>query len=140
MTARTLIRLSMGMQTLFLVGHGLGSLVATTRDATEASVFTAMQAYTFPIMGVTRTHWDFYQGLNHYLTAAIIVFLALHVVAQRLLVRAPAETRGLLLTLAFGQVLFAGLSWTYFFPAPGVMTTVSAVCLVWAALHARTSD
>jgi len=41
-------------------------------------VFAAMQSYRFPIMGVTRSHWDFYQGLNHYLSAALVALIAVH--------------------------------------------------------------
>lgn len=132
-----LLRLSMLMLTLFLLGHGLGSMNTTMRDAREASVFETMQAYTFDIMGVTRSHWDFYQGLNHYLTAALLSFIAMHLVALRLATQAPTEARALVWALALSQALFAALSWTYFFPAPAVMTTVAALSLSVAAVKLR---
>lgn len=137
MTPRLLLRISTGMLTLFLLGHALGSMAATSRDAAESAVFAAMQGYHFDIMGVTRSHWDFYQGLNHYLTAALVVFLLLLVITTRLADRSPAEARPLVWALTVGQALFAALSWMYFFPAPAVMTTVATVCLGSAALRLR---
>jgi len=137
MTPRLLLRLSTGLLVVFLIGHGLGSLASATRDASEASVFAAMQSYRFPIMGVTRSHWDFYQGLNHYLSAALVALIAVHLVTLRLADRSPADARALTTVLAVSQVLFSVLSWTYFFPAPAVMTTLSAVCLAYAAARLR---
>jgi len=137
MTPRLLLRLSTGLLVLFLAGHAAGSLAAGARDATETSVFTAMQGYTFNVMGVTRSHWDFYQGLNHYLTAALITFLIFLVLTTRLAERSPREARPLVWALALGQALFAALSWMYFFPAPAVMTTLAAVFLGWAASRLR---
>lgn len=137
MSARLLLRISTGSLVLFLIGHGLGSLVSTTRDASEASVFAAMQSYTFPIMGVTRTHWDFYQGLNHLLTAALVALIGLHVVTWRLVDRSPADGRALTGVLWMSQALFALLCWAYFFPAPAVMTTVSAACLGLALVRLK---
>jgi hypothetical protein len=133
MTPRLLLRLSTGLLTLFLIGHSLGSMAGTSRGAAEDAVVSAMQGYTFDIMGVTRTHWDFYQGLNHYLTAALIVFLLLLLITTRLADRSPHEARPLIWVLAAGQALFAVLSWVFFFPAPAVMTTLAAVFLGWAA-------
>jgi hypothetical protein len=137
MTPRLLLRLSTGLLTLFLIGHGLGSIAGTSRGAAEAAVVSSMQGYTFDIMGVTRSHWDFYQGLNHYLTAALIVFLLLLVITTRLAERSPGDARPLVWALAVGQALFAVLSWVYFFPAPAVMTTLAAVLLAWAASRLR---
>jgi hypothetical protein len=137
MTPRLLLRISTGFLVLFLIGHGLGSLAGTIRDTGEASVFAAMKGYTFPIMGVTRSHWDFYQGLNHYLSAALVALIALHVVAVQLVERSPNDGRALVGVLLLSQVLFAALSWVYFFPAPAVMTTISAVCLAWAWVRVK---
>jgi len=137
MNPRHLLQVSTGLMSFFLVAHTLGAM-AGPRDATEASLFAAMQGYRFDIMGVSRTHWDFYQGLNWYLSAALAVFVAVHINTLGLMARHPSDaSRPLLLSLAFGQVLFAVVSWQYFFPAPLVMTTLSAACLLLAARQLR---
>jgi cell division protein FtsW (lipid II flippase) len=137
MNPRRLLQVSTGLMGFFLIAHTLGAM-AGPRDAAEASMFAAMQGYRFDIMGVNRTHWDFYQGLNWYLSAALVVFVALHINTLGLMARQPsAAARPLLLSMALGLVLFAVVSWRYFFPAPLVMTTLSAACLLLAARQLR---
>lgn len=137
MTPRLLLRLSTGLLILFFTGHALGSLAAPSRGAAEDAVVASMQGYHFDIMGVTRSHWDFYQGLNHYLTAALVVFILMLVITTRLADRSPTDARPLVWALAMGQGLFAALSWMYFFPAPAVMTTLATVLLGSAASRLR---
>ena len=127
-----LLRIALVMLVLFLVGHTIGALSEASRGPEEAAVFTAMQTYRFDIMGVTRTHADFYQGLGLYLSAALAIFVWLTAVISGVARRDPATARPMVIAMAVGMTGMAALSWVYFFPAPAVMSTVAAVCFAGA--------
>ena len=59
---------------IFTLGHTLGTAAPkVTRGEREATLFTAMQSYRFPIMGFDRSYWDFYRGLA--ITISVLMLL-----------------------------------------------------------------
>lgn len=132
-----LLRIATGSLVLFLIGHTLGTVGGTTRGPEEAAVVATMQNYHFDVMGVTRTHWDFYYGLGLYLSAALALSIGITLLVTGLARTHPAAARPFAGALSVGMVLFAVLSWWWFFPAPAVLTTVAAISFGGAAMRLR---
>lgn len=122
---------------VFLLGHTLGTISSSSRGPEEAALMAALRGYQFDVMGVTRTHGDFYFGLGLSLSAALVGFIWLTHSATRLAATQPAAARPFVYALATACGLLACLSWTYFFPAPAVMTTLATACFAWAAAQLR---
>jgi hypothetical protein len=113
---------------LFALGHTLGtSSPQVQRGPAEAAVFRAMQSYRFPIMGFTRSYWDFYRGLA--ITAGILMF-ALAAIAWQLAGIAQRHGREALLiagTLLLGCVGMLIVGFEFLFAIPIVFSAVTVL-------------
>ncbi len=59
------LRVAAVLQALGTAFHTLATARGTaSRGPREQAVFDAMQAFHFDLMGVSRSHWDFYRGLR----------------------------------------------------------------------------
>jgi hypothetical protein len=123
---------------LFTLGHTLGTVAPrVTRGASEAAVFAAMQGFRFPVMGFTRSYWDFYRGFA--ITISILQ-LSLAVVAWQTATLAARDPRAAM-PLA-GTVLAACLGLTimscaFFFGAPIAMAAAASGCAAVALWYLR---
>lgn len=62
---------------IFTLGHTLGTLPKIKFGQQEIDVVNAMQSFRFPIMGFTRSYWEFYRGFSitiSVLLAALMLF------------------------------------------------------------------
>lgn len=89
-----------------------------------------MKSTEFPVMGVTRTFWDFYQGMG----LAVSVFLTFEAVIfwqLASIVRSGGykSIRPLLVTFVAGYLALAVVSYERFFIAPVVTEILIAICL-----------
>jgi len=118
------------LQAFFAFGHTAGGIPRkATRGPQEQSIFDAMQAFRFDVMGTTRTHWDFYQGFGLIIS---VNFAILAVLMWQLggFSRTDCEgARPLILTLLLSEILIAVLSWRYFFLGPEVTSILVTLCL-----------
>lgn len=129
------IRLAQAATLLFAFAHTAGMLNTAYRDDHERAAIEGLQAYVFPIMGVERSHHDFYQGMGYSLSLflALCAFL-LHQIVP-LMAREPAASKSLLggMSLAFAAMTVLSIRW--FFPAPIILSAVTALSLAYAALR-----
>ena len=78
---------------IFTLGHTLGTRHAITATPEESAVISGMQQYRVPVMGFTRSYWEFYRGFS--LTISVLL-AALMVIAWQvgtLSRRDPKEAR-----------------------------------------------
>jgi len=119
---------------VFALGHTLGtSSPQVRRGPAEAALFRAMQSYRFPIMGFTRSYWDFYRGLA--ITAGILMF-ALAAIAWQLsgiAQRHGREALPIALTLLLGCAGMLVVGFEFLFAIPIVFSAVT-VLLAGAAV------
>jgi hypothetical protein len=125
---------------LFALGHTLGTVAPhVTRGPQQAAVVEAMQTFRFPIMGFSRTYWDFYRGFAFVISVQLVVMT---IVAWQLSVLGKSNPRAALpmaVTLQIGCVGLAILSWMFFFGGP-IVTSVAAVICSTGAVARLSSD
>ncbi len=123
---------------LFALGHTLGtSAPQVQRGPAEAAVFRAMQSFRFPIMGFTRSYWDFYRGLA--ITVGILMF-ALAAIAWQLAGIAQRHGREALpiaLTLLLGCIGMLVVGFEFLFAIPIGFSALTVVCAVVAVFGLR---
>ena len=113
---------------IFTLGHTLGTIGAVTTTPEEAAVIAAMQGYRVPVMGFLRTYWEFYRGFS---ISISVLLAALTVIAWQvgtLSRRNAREALPLAMTVLLTCVANAIVSFSYFFAAPMVMSTLAVVC------------
>ncbi len=118
---------------LFAGTHTYGMYYPPTRRATVDTVTFAMRNVHFDVMGMNRTLWDFYFGFGMLLTVFLLfsAFLSWRLGS----LAASPSLRPLAWSFALCHVAVAALCWIYFFPAPAIVSSVVAVCLIGAALQ-----
>ena len=133
----TLLRIASILTFVHAVLHTLGGTFGTASPGPAQVAVMAMKTNQFPVMGVTRTYWDFYFGLN---LAVSIMLLVESVVFWQLGTLARAEAsrlRPLMLTFLLGYACLAAATSTHFFAAPAIVEVFIALCLGWAMLQSR---
>lgn len=128
MKSSTWLRIAAGLLLFFAVGHTFGTFSPPRPDD---PTIAAMHNYTFEIMGSHRTKWDFFFGLNLFLSANLLILVVLTWQLSNLARRGVA-VRPLIATLFAAAAIFAILGWTYFFIAPALTSTIAAVVLLIA--------
>jgi hypothetical protein len=141
-TARSWLRATAVVLALFALGHTLGTASPKVmRGAPEAALFAAMQSFQFPMMGFTRSYWDFYRGFAitiGMLQAALAVFAWQ---TGTLAARDPVGAKPFAFTVLATCIGFTVLSALFFFTVPIVMAGVAsltAAIAVWRLAGAGT--
>ena len=134
-SARSWLRATAVVLALFALGHTLGTASPKVmRGAPEAALFAAMQNFQFPVMGFTRSYWDFYRGFAitiGILQAALAVFAWQ---TGTLAARDPDGARPFALTVLAACIGLTIMSVLFFFTVPIVMagvTVLTAAVAVW---------
>ncbi len=131
MNPTLLYRIASVLLVLFAGTHTYGMFQPPSRRATIDTVTFAMKNFHFEVLGATRSMWDFYFGFGMLLTA-FLLFSAL--LSWQL---GSVSRNSSLPVIAWGfaacYAAVAVLCWIYFFPAPGIVSTMIAVCLMAAA-------
>ena len=143
MKAATWLRLLAGLLALFALGHTLGTAAPkVTHGAGEASVFAAMQDFSFPIMGFTRTYWELYRGFALVISLQLLVMMVIAWQLGTISVKNARQALPIAVTLQIGCLGLFVLSWMFFFTAPIVMaflavlfSTIAVVLMVRPALR-----
>lgn len=133
MKASLLYRICSVLLVLFAVGHTIGFLNVDPRWGAD-NVVNGMRSVGFQVQGFNRTYWDFFVGFGLFVSV-FLLFAA--VLAWRFGSMSPESLSAIPVerwSFAVCFVLIAGLSWKYFFLAPGVLSTLAALALVGAAL------
>ena len=115
---------------LFEAGHTSGFPWSDPKWGVDLG---SMRSTHFYIMGFSRTYWDFYVGFSLFVS----VFLVFAAVLAWHLGGLPAGMLALMQGPTWAPAIcFAAvkvLSWTYFFIAPVVFSTIISLCLIAAA-------
>ena len=132
MSASLLYRISSVLLVLFALGHTIGFRQVDPRWGAD-TVVNGMQSVRFEVQGFNRTYWDFFTGFGIFVSvfllfAAVLAWRFGSMSSERLSA-IPVERW----SFAVCFVLIAGLTWRYFFMAPGVLSTLAALGLVAAA-------
>jgi len=127
-----LYRIASVLLLLFAVGHTLGFRQINPNWGVD-SLIVLMRTIHFDVQGLSRSYWDFYTGFGlfgtvFFLFAAFLAWQLGGLPAQTL-----ARVRGIAWALALCFVAVTVLSWTYFFVAPVIFSSVVTICLVAAA-------
>ena len=131
MPAPVWLRIAAVLQGLGALGHTVASASRTAPE--ERAVYAAMRGFRVNLMGSSRSHWDFYQG---YIVATGVNFVILAVLfwqLSNLSRKDPALALPMVVTLLAGAIFSAFAGFNYFFPAPGFMSSLIALCLAAAA-------
>jgi hypothetical protein len=120
-----------------LLNSFAGLLSGTSKNQSEISVLNAMKALHFDAMGSLRTYWDFYFGFGLFLTVTLLLLAVLLWQLASLVKTEPATARPFIGVLCIAYLVFAMLSWLYFFIAPLVVEAVIALLLGLAYASSR---
>jgi len=134
------LRVAAGLQALGAVLHTIATTNPPSRGQAEETVFAAMQAFHFQIMGANRSHWDFYRGYELSITVVFAVLAVLIWQLSNLSRTEPRQAAPLVVTVLVAQILLGTIGWAYFFAGPGGMSILIAVCLAAAVFALRRSD
>ena len=111
------------------ITHTLGGVFGAPAPGAQQTAVDAMKTNLFPVMGVTRSLWEFYRGMGLgvtiFLTAEAIVFWLLGNLARE----SDADLRPVLAVFLVGYLAFAVNSLIYFFAPPIVVELLIAACL-----------
>ena len=118
----------------------MASFDSPSRGPGEEAVFNVMRAYHFNLMGLTRSHWDFYQGYELSTTVTFAILAVLMWQLSSLSRTAPEHARPLIPTILVYDIFTSIIGWEYFFAGPGIMSILIAVCLVAALFTLRRGD
>ena len=132
MRASLFYRISSVLLLLFAFGHTIGFRKADPRWGAD-KVVKGMQSVSFDVQSFNRTYWDFFTGFGLFVSV-FLVFAA--VLAWQFGSMPPERLSAIPVerwSFAMCFVLIAGLTWRYFFMAPGIFSTLVALGLVGAA-------
>lgn len=132
MTPRRLLRIA-AISLGFVAFANAISLAAPTLGGPDAeAALEALGTHSFPIMGFTRTHLDFYRGDAWYLSLGLLVVAILTWQFGTRSVDHPALVRPLLIPVAAFAAVSVVLCVLYFFTAPLLCSTVAAAAILRA--------
>lgn len=134
MTPAAFLKSASVVSGLLFLGHTLGMPWAPDRSPQGASVVAAMKAVRFPVMGVERGYWDFYEGFGLTVSLFLLAFTVLLWQAAAISSRSPAAARPIIATALAAFLGMAILEALYFFAAP-VILTLPVVALLVCALR-----
>jgi hypothetical protein len=130
--ASLLYRISSVLLVLFALGHTIGFRNVDPHWSAD-NVVNGMKGVSFDVQSAHRTYWDFFTGFGLFVSvfllfAAVLAWRLGWISAERLSAM-PVERW----SFALCFVLIAGLTWRYFFLAPGIFSTLVALGLVAGA-------
>ena len=101
------------------------------------AVIDAMKSDHFPVIGMSRSYWDFYFGFG-LIISVMQLFQAILLWQLGTLAKTGAgHLRPIIAVFCVSIVINAVLSWIYFFPIPFVMAVLIAICLALAFVSAK---
>jgi hypothetical protein len=123
------LRIAAVLTLIHAVLHTIGGVFGSPDPGPATAAVQAMTTNQFPLMGNTRSYWDFYRGfglaVTIFLTAEAVVFWQLASLAKT----EARRLRPILLTLLVAYATMAVNSYAYFFLGPALAEICIAVCL-----------
>ena len=133
------LRIASVLTFIHAVAHTVGGVFGKPEPGPQLAAVSAMKANTFPIMGATRSFWDFHMGMglaaSVSLTAEAILFWQLSSLAKT---DAP-RLRPILITFTVAYLAMSVVTWTYLFPPPSVTEILIALCFIGAIATSKSA-
>ncbi|HEY0794982.1 MAG TPA: hypothetical protein VGD64_04305 [Acidisarcina sp.] len=131
------LRIAAGLTLVHAVLHTIGGVFGKVDPGPASVAVAAMKENVFPLMGHTRSFWEFYRGLGLGVTITLsaesILFWQLASLAKT---DAP-RLRPIMATFVISYAVFAVNSYTYFFIGPVITEILIAACLGLAIATAK---
>ena len=126
-----LLRIASVVFALYTAGHSYGAMLKdpSTGGPAKQAVLAAMRAYHENLQGASRSYWDFYKGFGWLVSCALLLYAILCWQLATLARTQPAIARPLILTLFVISIPMTVLSYTNFFAAPAIFSTVTTLLL-----------
>jgi len=126
-----LLRITSVVFALYCAGHTYGAMYKDpkTGGPLKQAVLGAMQSYKETIQGQARSYWDFYRGFGFFATWSLILLAILCWQLSTLARTQPTIARPFILTLFAISIPLTVLTFTNFFLAPAIFSTVATVLL-----------
>ena len=128
------LRVAAVLTLIHAVLHTIGGVFGAVPPGPATVAVTAMKENTFDAFGQLRSFWMFYRGMG--LAATISLTLEAVVLWQlaSLAKTEGARLRPIVLAFAVSFLVFAAVSWEYFFMGPVITELLIAACLVVAVV------
>jgi hypothetical protein len=117
--------------------HTIGGVFGTPAPGVQQATIAVMKANQFPVMGLTRTYWDFQLGLGLGVSVSLLVESVVFWQLGSLARTDAARLRPVLTTFLVGYLALAVNSYTFFFLPPVIGELLIVICLGAAILTAR---
>jgi hypothetical protein len=122
---------------LHAVLHTIGGVFGKPDPGPQQIAVAAMKANQFPLMGVTRSYWDFYMGMGLALSISLMIIAIVFWQLSSLAKTDACRLRPICMTFLLAFLLLAVNSSVYFFSAPAIVELLIAVCLAMAIFASR---
>jgi hypothetical protein len=132
------LRVASILTLIHAVLHTIGGVFGDIGPGAASIAVAAMKVNTFPLMGHTRSFWDFYHGMGIGVSISLTVEGTAFWVLGSLAKRDAAQLRPILATFAVGYLALSVNSYTYFFLGPVIAEILIAACLLFAIFTAKT--
>src|SRR5262245_61440238 len=137
MKTSTLLKIAGVLMFLYFAGHTAGAPWTPGEAPADMAVVDAMKSDHFPVIGVSRSYWDFYFGFG-LIISVMQLFQAVILWQLGTLAKTEAvRLRPIIAVFFVSLVMNAILSWMYFFIIPTVMAILIAICLFLAFVSAK---
>ncbi len=131
------LRIASLLTLLHSVLHTVGGVFGKPSPGAGEIAVATMKTNQFPLMGNTRSYWDFYMGMGLgvtiFLTAEAVVFWQLASLART----SSYRLRPIYATFMVGYLVFALNSYLYFFWPPVVVEILIALCMGMAIFTSK---
>lgn len=132
------LRIASILTLIHAVLHTIGGVFGHIDPGAASVAVEAMKVNTFPLMGHTRSFWDFYRGMGIGVSISLTVEGVAFWLLGSLAKRHAALLRPILATFAVGYLALSLNSYTYFFLGPVITEILIAACLIFAIFTAKT--
>lgn len=132
MKARIFLRIAAVLTLVHAALHTIGGVFGKPMPGIGAATFAIMRANSFPVLGVTRSYWEFYRGMGLGITIALTAEGVFFWLLGGLAIKHSAELRPILWVFALAYLVFAVNSYCYFFAGPVIAEILIAGCLLGA--------
>jgi len=137
MTPTLFLRIASVITFIHAVLHTIGGVFGKAAPGPATIAVQAMKLNQFPLLGHTRSYWDFYLGLGLAasidLTAEAVIFWQIASLAKT----DAARLRPIMATLFLAYALLGVNSSLYFFIGPVITEILIAACLAMAFITAK---
>jgi hypothetical protein len=132
------LRVASVLTLIHAVLHTIGGVFGHIDPGAASVAVEAMKVNTFPLMGHTRSFWDFYRGMGIGVSISLTVEGVAFWLLGSLARHDAARLRPILATFTVGYLALSVNSYTYFFLGPVIAEILIAACLLFAISTAKT--